>query len=145
MNEEELMNEFLGEPSLAQQQSVSSGFDEGLPRTSISNPRTSISNPKTVQKAIPRHLWSSPIYQKRLEEEEDQKKQINAEIEEFRKKSKVDREEREKVRAKLRETLYHGGKKKKNTKKYKRQKRNTKNKRKPKGKKKTKKYKKKIK
>ena len=113
MNEEELMNEFLGEPSLAQQQSVSSGFDEGLPRTSISNPRTSISNPKTVQKAIPRHLWSSPIYQKRLEEEEDQKKQINAEIEEFRKKSKVDREEREKVRAKLRETLYHGGKRKK--------------------------------
>lgn len=138
MNEEEIMNEVLGEPPLAQQQSVSSGFDERFPRTSISNPRT-------VQKAIPRRLGSSPIYQKWLEEEEDQKKQINAEIEEFRKKSKVDREEREKVRAKLRETLYHGGKRKKNTKKYKRQKRNTKNKRKPKGKKKTKKYKKKIK
>ena len=76
MNEEELMNEVLGEPSLALQLpraritfgegSVSSGFDERFPRTSISNPRT-------VQKAIPRHLGSSPIYQKRLEEEEDQK------------------------------------------------------------------------
>ena len=103
------MNEVLGEPPLAPRArhgSVSSGIDDGFPRTSISNPRT-------VKKAIPRRLGSSPIYQKRLEEEEDQKKQINAEIEEFRKKSKVDREEREKVRAKLRETLYHGGKRKK--------------------------------
>lgn len=135
MNEEELINEVLGEPPLAPQHSVSSGIDEGFPRTSISKPRT-------VKNAIPRRLGNSPIYQKRLEEEEEKKKQINAEIEEFRKKSKVDREEREKVRAKWRETLYHGGERKKNTKKYKRQKRNTKkrrntkNKRKPKGKRK---------
>ena len=137
MNEDDV-NEVLGELPLAPQHSVSSGIDEGFPRESISKSRNEKSKPMS------RTLRKSPSYQSWLQKRELEAQKLKDEIKDIREKSKVEREEREKERAKWRETLYHGGNKRKTRKNKKKRsvKRKIKNKRKSNKRKKTKKYKK---